>query len=267
MRISRPLLIGALLVASACAGNAPKTTIKATSATPSPSVAAESSPSPAPEPSPVPSPSPTMTVAAPVPSPTKLVAKPIAKPTPSPTPAATPSPSPTAASFGGSHGTWGCGLEVQSDLRRNFNCSGMTPVGQSTWTCKEQQPNTWACTGETGLGQGSWTWTLRDVTRNTWDGTPPTQLAKRRSMYCGGDLAAYLLRCTYYPTGEAPSATIDYRNAGDVNAPKATARGDAGFGAATWTCELSGSNVNCSGQVGWTYMTSPLPILYNALHM
>lgn len=144
----------------------------------------------------------------------------------------------------------------------------MTPAGQGTWTCLQDPlpTRTWTCSGETGLGQGTWTWTHRDDI--AWDGWPPDLLPKKRAMSCsGGTSSRYLLRCNFYPTGEGPASMIEYQFTGDVNTSSTTATGDAGFGPATWSCAQEGNRIDCSGQVGFPYITSPGPILMDALRL
>lgn len=125
----------------------------------------------------------------------------------------------------------------------------------------------WTCSGETGLGHGTWTWTYRDQSKYAWDGWPPDIVPKKRAMSCGGGITGrYLLPCNFYPTGVSPSM-MEYLYTGDVNTPKTAATGDAGFGPATWSCAPEGNRIDCTGQVGLTYMTSPWPILYDALRL
>jgi hypothetical protein len=108
--------------------------------------------------------------------------------------------------------------------------------------------------------------TQRDAT--AWDGWPPDILPKKRAMNgSGGTSDRYLLRCNFYPTGESPVSFIEYLYTGDVNYARTTATGDAGFGPATWSCAQEGNRIDCSGQVGFPYITSPLPILQYALRL
>ena len=84
---------------------------------------------------------------------------------------------------------------------------------------------------------------------------------------CGTTDIPFNLRCGFLPTGKPPVSQIDYTWAGDPNTYRFTVKGDAGFGPATWACALAGNRIDCSGQVGLTWITSPFPILYHPVYM
>jgi hypothetical protein len=260
-----------LVVAAACARPPARITAQprgAASPPPSPAASPTAQASPkaqaaTPTPAVQPSPSPTS-------RPTKTTPKPPSTPAPapSPEPALEPAPEPTAVSYGGTQGQWGCTLAVDTQpTRRDFACSGMTPMGPATWSCPEASPNTWTCTGETGAGPGTWTWALRDSTRQVWDGYQPTQYPSAGGIGCGSTDIPFNLRCNFLLTSGPVPSQIDYTWTGDVNTYRYEVKGDAGFGAATWSCLLTNYRIDCSGQVGLPWITSPFPVLYNPSFM
>jgi hypothetical protein len=151
----------------------------------------------------------------------------------------------------------------QPDFRRNFDCGGMTPRGQGTWTCLETQANSWKCDGETGTGPGTWTWRLDDLTSRRWLATPPNPAGGPSPQCDAAGVSSSSITCNYHPSSTSPNVAVHYRWTGNPNTFEYSVDGDAGFGSATWKCQKPSHRVECDGQVGMTWLTSPMPLLYD----